>query len=110
MTDFILRVYIKFKTFVWNLRILYKIYNFGRYLYEDRIFHNGNSEDVLKMLSKFTELAWSEYPDKIVMNRTPEQSATLLGILINRYYKTGSSTILEQILEVLKNEFIRRGN
>lgn len=108
MVDFVLRAYIKLKSLVYNMQMLYKIYNFSKYLYEDRIFHNGYAQDVLKVIQKFTELAWSEYPDKRVMNRTPVQSAALLGVLIKQYYKTGSNTNLEQILEVLKNEFIKR--
>ena len=108
MVDIILRVYTRCKILIWNLQMLYKIYLFGKYLYEDRIFHNGNPKDVLKVLQKFVEKAWSEYPDTVVMNRSTVQSAALLGVLIDQYYKTGSNTILEQILEVLKNEFIKR--
>lgn len=108
MVDIILRVYTRFKITVWNLRMLYKIYLFGKYLYEDHIFHNGDPKDVLKVLQKFVEKAWSEYPDTRAMNRTTVQSAALLGVLIHQYYKTGSNTTLEQILEVLKNEFIER--
>lgn len=108
MVDFILRVYTRFKIILWNLRILYKIYTFGLYLYTSRILHNGKPEDILRVLQKFTELAWPEYPEKVVMNRTTAQSAALLGILIDQYYKTGANTALEQILEVLKNEFIKR--
>lgn len=110
MIDFILRVYTRFRIIFWNLKILQKIYMFGSYLYTSRILHNGKPEDILKALQKFVELAWTEYPEKVVMNRTTIQSATLLGILIKQYYKTGSNTVLEQILEVLKNEFIKRGS
>ena len=108
MGDFILRVYIKAKMLFWNLQILYKIYLIGKYLYKDRILHNGDPKDVLKVLQKFIEKAWAEYPDKIVMGRTPVQSAALLGVLVKKYYETGSSTTLNQILEVLKNEFVER--
>ena len=110
MRDFILRAYTSFKIAVWNLQILYKIYTFGRYIYQDRIFHNGEPRDILKVIQKFTENAWAEYPDKTVMGRTPVQSAALLGVIINTYYETGSNTYLNQILEVLKNEFIEREN
>lgn len=108
MVDIILRVYIRAKIIVWNLQMLYKIYAFGTYLYHNRVFHNGDPKDVLKVLQKFIEKAWSEYPDTVVMNRTTVQSAALLGVLIDQYYKTGSNITLEQILEVLKNEFIER--
>lgn len=109
MRDFILRVYTNFKITVWNLQILYKIYLLGKYIYTDRILHNGNPKDVLKVIGKFTEKAWAEYPDKVIMGRTPSQSAALLGTLIDKYYETGSNIHLNQILEVLKNEFIERG-
>ena len=108
MRDFILKVYVKVKITIWNLQMLYKIYLLGRYLYNERVFHNGKPEDVLKVIQKFTEKAWSEYPDKVIMNRTPVQSVALLGVLVKKYYETGSDTILDQILEVLKNEFIKR--
>ena len=108
MRDFILKVYTSFKITIWNLQILYKIYLLGKYLYTDRVLHNGDPKDVLKVISKFTEKAWAEYPEKTVMGRTPVQSAALLGVLVKRYYETGSDTILDQILEVLKNEFIKR--
>lgn len=108
MRDFILRVYVKARIFVWNLQILYKIYLFGKYLYKDRVLHNGNPKDVLKVLQKFTEEAWAEYPDKRVMGRTPVQSAALLGVLIRHYYDSGSNIILNQIMQVLRTEFIER--
>lgn len=108
MGNFILKVYTRAKILFWNLQILDKIYAFSKYLYDNRVFHNGNPEDVLKVLSTFTELAWDEYPDSVVMNRTPVQSAALLGVLIKYYYETHSSSTLSQILEVLKNEFIER--
>jgi hypothetical protein len=44
----------------------------------------------------------------MVMGRTPCQSTDLLGVLVKNYYETGSSVVLNQILEVLKNEFIER--
>ena len=110
MRDFILKAYINFKITVWNLQMLYKIYLLGTYLYRDRVFHNGDPKDVLKVISKFTEKAWAEYPNKIAMGRTPVQSAALLGVIIKKYYETGSNTYLNQILEVLKNEFIEREN
>ena len=108
MRDFILKVYTSFKITIWNLQILYKIYAFGKYIYQDRILHNGEPRDILKVIQKFTENAWAEYPNKAVMGRTPLQSAALLGVLVKNYYETGSNTTLNQILEVLKNEFIER--
>ena len=110
MVDFILRVYTKIQITVKNIQMLYKIYKFSIYLYQDRIFHNGYPLDVLKVLKKFIELACSEYCTTLVMNRNPNQSSELLSTLIERYYNTGSNTTLEQILEVLKNEFIKREN
>ena len=47
--------------------MLYNIYLLGKYLYTDRVFHNGNPKDVLKVISKFTENAWAEYPEKTVI-------------------------------------------
>ena len=36
--------------------MLYKIYLLGRYLYEERVFHNGKPEDVLKVIQKFMKM------------------------------------------------------
>ena len=110
MVNFILRVYTRFKIILWNFKILCKIYAFSIYLFNERILHNGDPEDILKVLQKFVELAWTEYPEGRVMNRTPYQSALLLGVLIKKYIKSGSNIILDQIIEVLKNEFIKRGS
>jgi hypothetical protein len=42
------------------------------------------------------------------MNRNAGQSTALLGVLIDKWFEDHSIVTLNQILEVLKNEFIER--
>ena len=108
MGNLALKFYVKSKIFMWNLRMFYKIWCFSKYLYKNRIFHLGDPSLVLKVVQKFTELAWSEYKDTVIMSRSPIKSAALLGILINKYFETGSKVLLDQIMQVIRTDFILR--
>ena len=44
------------------------------------------------------------------MGRSVKRSAELLNVLTTSYIETKSETTLDQILEVLKREFIQREN
>ena len=108
MRDFILRVYIKYQAFLKDLQMLCKVIWLAEYLYKNRIFHNGDPSLVLRVLQKFTEKAYSEYNEEFVMGRTPLDSTKLLSVLIDRYFETKSKVTLDQILQVLRVEFILR--
>ena len=108
MTNLILKVYIKWTNFLTWLRCLFRLCAFSWQVYKQDLFRKGEPKLVLVALKEFINCAWGEYSNTLVMNRTPVQSAALLNTLIESWFETGSSTRLNQILEVLKNEFIER--
>lgn len=73
-----------------------------------RVFQRRNPEDVLRVLRIFICLEAPYYRDTVKMNRNMAASVNLLSVLINTYLRRHSDTHLEQLLEVLKNEFIKR--
>ena len=109
MTNIIFKIYLIWADFLNWLRGLYRLGQFTYWLYKERIFQKGDPSLVLRTIQKFTSCAWGEYSETIVMGRTPVQSTALLHVLIDTWFETGSKTTLNQILEVLKNEFIERG-
>ena len=108
MRDFILRVYMKLKLFGEWLVNLDRLINFSYYLYKNDIFRKGDPSLVLRVLQNFTFYSFREYRDTLVMNRNACQSTALLGVLIDKWFEDHSIATLNQILEVLKNEFIER--
>ena len=87
--------------------------NYIKFIYfltTNRIFGSNSPEVILKVIGKFIALEAPFYSDKIVMGRSVSKSIELLEILINLYIPTKSETTLEQIIEVLKREFIQREN
>lgn len=82
---------------------------FMLYLIKLKAFSNNTPETLLKVVQEFVRLATPTYKDKPVsMSRSMEQSSLLLDTLINKWFKDKSSVTLDQILEVIKNEFVRR--
>ena len=108
MGDIILRVYIKFQAFTSWLTNVYRLYQFTKYLYKNDIFRKGDPKLVLRVIQEFTFWSFREYEDTRVMNRDACQSAALLGVLIDRWFVSQSNTTLNQIMQVLKTEFIER--
>ena len=86
------------------------VINYVRFTYflSDGIFGGGSSQSLLRLIGKFIELEAPFYPKKMIMGRGPQKSAELLHSLIEAYARTKSETTLDQILEVLKREFILR--
>ena len=74
------------------------------------IFGSSSPEVILKIICKFIALEAPFYSTKIVMGRSVKSSAELLNVLTTSYIETKSETTLDQILEVLKREFIQREN
>ena len=72
------------------------------------IFGGNSPELVLKVIMNFVALEAPYYKNIIYMNRTVKDSSDLLSALIISYLETKSEVTLNQILEVLKEEFIRR--
>ena len=108
MTNFLIKIYLKWKNFeTWLLNLFYLL-EFTKELYKLDVFRKGDPSSVLEVLREYVYYSWRNYKSLIVLNRTPEQSASLLSVLISSWFETGSSVTLSQILEVLKNEFIER--
>ena len=91
-------------------KIALRIINYVKFTYflSDGIFGSGSPRSLLRLISKFTELEAPFYSKRFVMGRGPQKSAELLNSLVEAYARTKSETTLNQILEVLKREFILR--
>ena len=75
-----------------------------------KLFSSTSPEVILPLIGKFLELQWPFYTQRVVFNRTPEKSSKLLQALIGTYLDSKSNVTLDQILTVLKEEFIKREN
>ena len=103
MSQFRIKVYLIYK----EISNFVKLLKFMFYLYRTRTFCENASVSILKVIQKFIELKQEEFSN-VALNRTSEQSYRLLSVLTNEYIETKSETTLNQLLEVLKVEFIRR--
>ena len=109
MKDIILRGYLKGKEFYRRLVNLFRLGFFIKYLYKKDIFNKGNPELILRVIQEFIWQSFREYDgSKKVLGRTVSQSSMLLVALIDKWFKDKSKTTLDQIMEVLRNEFIER--
>lgn len=108
MRDFILRVYIKLKLFGEWLINLDRLINFSYDLYKRDIFRLNDPKLILRVVQSFVLFSHREYKDTIVMSRDVHKSAELLSVLIDKWFEDNSNKTLNQIIEVLKNEFVER--
>lgn len=72
------------------------------------IFGANSPELILKVIMNLVALETPYYKNVIYCRRSVEKSKELLQALITSYLETKSEVTLNQILEVLKEEFIRR--
>lgn len=85
------------------------LFKFTCYLLRIKAFNDNSPATVLRVIQKFIDLSGPTYKEKaVVMGRNTAQSSLLLSALIDKWFKDKSKVALEQILEVLKNEFIGR--
>lgn len=105
----IIELYIKFRKLAHKVRSVTNLWKFVSFLIKNKVFKSESPEVALRVLQKFFELQYKEYENKIVMNRDPMKSTLLFRALVNEYFNTKSSVTLNQILTVLKEEFIERG-
>ena len=93
-------------------RRVYSIINYTKFAYFlcKGIFGSSSPEVILRIIGKFVSLEAPYYSNKIVMGRSPQKSAQLLQSLINTYITTKSEIVLNQALEVLKEEILKREN
>jgi len=91
-------------------RLIISIINYTKFMYFlcRGIFGSNSPEVILKMIKKFVTLEAPFYPNTLVMNRSIYKSTELLCALIDSYLVTKSEVTLEQVLAVLKEEFIKR--
>ena len=87
------------------------IKNYIKFIY---LLHKGNMiggnspELVLRVAQSFLTLESPRYPNTYYMGRSIIKSSELFQSLIESYFKTKSEVTLDQLLEVLKEEFIKR--
>ena len=94
-----------------NLRGTWLTLKFVLYLNSIRAFNNNNPTTILRVAQRFIELAAPTYSDKsFLMGRTLEQSSILFNALADKWFRDKSSNSMEQLLEVLRNEFLGRRN
>ena len=88
------------------------IVNYTKFIYFlcKGIFGSSSPEVVLKLICKFLTLEAPFYSEKVVMGRDVNKSIKLLNVLVSSYVETKSEITLNQILEVLKREFLQREN
>lgn len=72
------------------------------------LFKDKETMDILKMIKLFIEIEAPLYKKSIIMGRSIKKSSELLGVLIDSYYESKSEIILNQIMTILKEEFIKR--
>lgn len=108
MVDFLLKVYIKSRVLLRGITNFFRLLTFVKYLHKNKLFGTCDPKFVLKVVQKYIEIESYTYSDKFILSRSKEQSTCLLSVLIDKYMETGSDNILEQIIEVLKTDFIKR--
>lgn len=91
-------------------RTITSVLNYTKFIYFlcKGIFGSNSPEVILKLICKFVSLEAPFYSDKIVMGRDINKSIKLLNVLVSSYIETKSEITLNQILEVLKREFLQR--
>ena len=105
-----LEIYIKWRALVHKLRNYLNFLKFIKFLWQNKIFESREPVVILELVQKFIELQSSEYGNKIVMNRDVKRSVLLLKALTRAYLDNRSETNLNQLLTVLKQEFIERNH
>lgn len=90
---------------------LYNILRLIKFLFSllrEGVFAKKNPEQILILILLLVKSEWKYYNKKVVMSRSIETSTKLLESLIKTYRETHSEVTLDQILQVLKEEFIKR--
>ena len=108
MVNFLLKVYIRSRVLLWSITNFFRLLTFVKYLHKNKLFGTRDPKFVLKVVQKYIEIESYTYSDKFILSRSKEQSIGLLSVLIDKYMETESDNILEQIIEVLKTDFIKR--
>ena len=93
-------------------RRVISLINYTKFIYflSKGIFGSSSPDVILKLICKFVALEAPFYSNKIIMGRNTKKSIELLSVLVPSYIETKSEITLDQILEVLKREFLQREN
>ena len=91
-----------------SLKNFYNFIIFSYFIAKEKIFGSKSPGLILQIIKKFISLEYPNYPESYYLGRDMKKSSDLLGALIDSYTETKSETTLNQILEVLKEEFIQR--
>lgn len=103
-----IKIYVKFKIIFIKICNIIKLFKFSLYLQRNHIFRDGDPKLVLRVIQRFIELEAGNYEQNTVMGRSVPASTKLISTLIDKYFDSKSDRVLNQILEVLKEEFIKR--
>lgn len=90
---------------------LHNLISYCKFLYlllKNQGIGNESPAIVLKVIKIFIAIEGLRYPDTIYFNRRISDSAELFCALVDSYLETKSEVTLNQLLEVLKEEFIKR--
>lgn len=91
-----------------SLKNLINYIKFFYFLSKGKIIGDKNPEVILRAIKIFISLESPRYPNTFYFGRDMIKSSELLQVLIDSYLETKSEVTLDQLLEVLKEEFIRR--
>ena len=104
-----LGIYLKWLTIAKFILKIVAPLKLAYFIYKNEYFGKADPVCTLKVLHKYLTLEKEYFPEVKVKYRDIEESLTLLASLINSYKITGSSYKLGQILTVLREEFLERG-
>ena len=110
MKNFILLLFIKAKLFPKRVLSILRTLSFCYFSFKWKIFGSGDPLNILRILKLYLSYECSEYSDKYIMSRDKYTSAGLFTSLVDKYIETQSIVTLNQLLSVLKEEFIERDN
>ena len=92
--------------------------SFGNFIKFIKLINEIRKKDVLSsssqfgfldMVDSYTTVKGTGQTRDLILSRTFESSANLLSCLIGKYKLTKSEVTLNQIMEVIKEEIIKRG-
>ena len=103
-----IKLHVKLKLLYIKICNIIKFLKFSFFLYKQHVFRDGNPSLVLRVIQKYIELESSNFSDSLCLGRSIKSSTKLLSTLIDEYFETKSERALNNTLEVLKEEFIKR--
>ena len=103
-----LKAYVKLQVYYVKICNLIRFVTFMSHIWKRKVFNERNPQVVLRVVQEFLIVDCNSYVDTIKNNRSIQASANLISVLIEDYLENKAERTLEQIIEVLKEEFIKR--